>query len=137
MENATTTPNIPLTAAYIRAMIRPTKSVENSTVFADQQQSWIWRSLLYCVREQRRDLKRYRSDIGKIGHRYSPAYWVNWMSDGNIGKDASASDVHSFILSEKRMPVRRLTGKHLDNAVRFLCENGVAEAILNFVHRPL
>ena len=137
MENATTTPTNPLTAAHIRSMIRPTASVANSTVFADQQQSWIWRSLLYCVREMRRDLKRYRSDLGKVENRNSPAYWVDWMSNGKIGRDADPLDVHSAILSEKKMPARRLSGQHLDNAVRFLCEDGVAEAILNFIQRPM
>lgn len=133
MENATTTP---LTADHIRRMIQPTGSETLSAVLADQQQSWVWRCLLYCLREQRRDLKRYRSDLGKVENRGSPAYWVDWMSYGNIGKDSSPLDVHSVILHGDKMPTRRLSGKHLDNAVRFLCEDGVAEAILKFVQRP-
>ena len=133
----TTAVSAPLTADYIRSMIRPTKSVENSDAFATQQQSWIWRSLLYCFREMQKDMKQYRSDIGRVDNRNSPAYWCDWMANGCLNKNSDCSTIHAVILHGSTHPPRTLSGRHLDNAVTFLTTEGVAEAVLRFVQRPL
>ena len=133
----TTAVSAPLTADYIRSMIRPTKSVENSDAFATQQQSWIWRSLLYCFREMQRDIKQYRSDMGRVDNRNSPAYWIDWMANGGLNKNSACSEIHAVILRDAKHPPRVLSGRHLDNAVTFLTTEGVAETVLRFVQRPL
>lgn len=128
----TATTNV-LTPDFIRMMIRPTKSVENSPAFVAQQQSWIWRSLLYCHREMRRDIKQYRTDMGRVENRNSPAYWIDWMSNGRLGKNSDAADIHKVILEDQKDPPRTLSRQHLENAVTFLTTEGVAETIIKFI----
>ena len=127
-ETATTTA---LTADHIRDMVR------SDHVSASNQQSWIWRSLLYCFREMQKDIKQYRSDMGRVDNRNSPAYWIDWMSDGGLNKNSACSEIHAVILRDAKDPPRTLSGRHLDNAVTFLTTPGVAENILGFVQRPL
>ena len=127
-DTATTTA---LTADHIRDMVR------SDHVSASNQQSWIWRSLLYCFREMQRDIGQYRKDMGRVENRNSPAYWIDWMSDGGLHKNSSASDVHTVILTDTKNPPRDLSGSHMDKAVQFLTTEGVAEAVLRFVQRPL
>jgi len=99
------------------------------------QQSWVWRSLLYCFREMQRDIKRYRKDLGQVANRNSPAYWIDWMSDGRLDKNSAPSDIHNIILEDAKDPPRNLNGRHLDNAVTFLTSEGVAENVIKFVQR--
>ena len=120
-----------LTADHIRDMIR------SDQVSPSNQQSWIWRSLLYCFREMQRDIKQYRSDIGRVENRNSPAYWIDWMSDGGLNKNSECSEIHRVILTDTKNPPRDLSGSHLDKAVQFLTTPGVAENILHFVQRPV
>ena len=120
-----------LTADHIRDMIR------SDQVSPSNQQSWIWRSLLYCFREMQRDIKQYRSDIGRVENRNSPAYWIDWMSDGGLNKNSPASEIHRVILTDTKNPPRDLSRQHLDKAVQFLTTPGVAENILHFVQRPV
>ena len=127
-DTATTTA---LTADHIRDMVR------SDHVSASNQQSWIWRSLLYCFREMTKDIKQYRSDMGRVDNRNSPAYWIDWMSDGGLNKNSACSEIHRVILTDTKNPPRTLSGRHLDNAVTFLTTEGVAENILRFVQRPL
>ena len=127
-DTATTTA---LTADHIRDMVR------SDHVSASNQQSWIWRSLLYCFREMQRDIKQYRSDMGRVDNRNSPAYWIDWMSDGGLNKNSACSEIHAVILRDAKNPPRTLSGRHLDNAVTFLTTEGVAENVLRFVQRPL
>ena len=127
-DTATTTA---LTADHIRDMVR------SDHVSASNQQSWIWRSLLYCFREMQRDIKQYRSDMGRVDNRNSPAYWCDWMSDGGLNKNSACTDIHAVILRDAKDPPRTLSGRHLDNAVTFLTTEGVAETVLRFVQRPL
>ena len=127
-DTATTTA---LTADHIRDMVR------SDHVSASNQQSWIWRSLLYCFREMQKDMKQYRSDIGRVDNRNSPAYWIDWMSDGGLNKNSACSEIHAVILRDAKDPPRTLSGRHLDNAVTFLTTEGVAENVLRFVQRPL
>ena len=138
----TQTTQHPVTADYIRMMIRPTKSSQitpgsRSRAFSDQQQSWIWRCLLHCHREMRRNIENYRSDMGRVENRNSPAYWVEWMSDLALTKNSDCVDIHAVILSGRESPARPLSGRHLENAVNFLTTEGVAETVLQFVQRPL
>ena len=119
-----------LTADHIRDMVR-------THAHPRIQQSWVWRSLLYCFREMQRDIKRYRSDIGRVENRNSPAYWIDWMSDGGLNKNSGCTDIHAVILTDTKDPPRDLSGSHLDKAVQFLTTEGVAENILGFVQRPL
>lgn len=136
----TQTTQYPVTADYIRMMIQPTKSSQitsQAQAFSDQQQSWIWRCLLHCHREMRKDIKQYRSDMGRVENRNSPAYWIEWMSDLALTKNSGCTDIHAVILSGRESPARPLTGRHLENAVNFLTTEGVAETVLQFVQRPL
>jgi len=120
-----------LTADHIRDMVR------SDHVSASNQQSWVWRSLLYCFREMQKDIKRYRTDIGRVENRNSPAYWIDWMSNGGLNKNSACTDIHAVILRDAKDPPRTLSGSHLDKAVQFLTTPGVAENILGFVQRPL
>jgi hypothetical protein len=120
-----------LTADHIRDMVR------GITTPHETQQSWIWRSLLYCFREMQKDMKQYRSDIGRVDNRNSPAYWIDWMANGGLNKNSACSEIHAVILRDAKHPPRVLSGRHLDNAVTFLTTEGVAEAVLRFVQRPL
>tara|TARA_R100001443_G_scaffold115577_1_gene133678 strand:- start:107 stop:490 length:384 start_codon:yes stop_codon:yes gene_type:complete len=126
--NDTATTNV-LTPDHIRDMVR------SDHVSASNQQRWVWRSLLYCFREMQRDIKQYRSDLGRVDNRNSPAYWCDWMSDGRLNKNSAASDIHNVILEDVKDPPRNLNGRHLDNAVTFLTSEGVAENVLKFVQR--
>ena len=119
-----------LTADHIRDMVRS----DYDTLY---QQQWVWRSLLYCFREMQRDIKQYRSDMGRIENRNSPAYWIDWMSDGGLNKNSPASEIHRVILTDTKNPPRDLSRQHLDKAVQFLTTPGVAENILHFVQRPV
>jgi len=128
MTDTATTPNV-LTPDHIRDMVR------SDQVSASNQQRWVWRSLLYCFREMQRDIKQYRSDLGRVDNRNSPAYWCDWMSDGRLNKNSAASDIHNIILEDVKDPPRNLNGSHLDKAVQFLTSEGVAENVLKFVQR--
>ena len=59
-----TEPTTALTADHIRDMVRS----DYDTLY---QQQWVWRSLLYCFREMQKDIKQYRSDIGRVENRNS------------------------------------------------------------------
>ena len=128
MNDTATTTNV-LTPDHIRDMVR------SDQVSASNQQRWVWRSLLYCFREMQRDIKQYRSDLGRVDNRNSPAYWCDWMSDGRLNKNSAASDIHNVILEDAKDPPRNLNGSHLDKAIEFLCSEGVAENVLKFVQR--
>ena len=119
-----------LTADHIRDMVR-------THAHPRIQQSWIWRSLLYCFREMQKDMKQYRSDIGRVDNRNSPAYWIDWMANGGLNKNSDSPTIHAVILHGSTHPPRTLSGSHLDKAVQFLTTEGVAENILGFVQRPL
>jgi len=123
----TATTNV-LTPDHIRDMVRS----DHDTLY---QQQWVWRSMLYCFREMQRDIKQYRSDLGRLENRNSPAYWCDWMSDGRLNKNSAASDIHNIILEDVKDPPRSLNGSHLDKAVQFLTSEGVAENVLKFVQR--
>ena len=133
MTDTATTSNV-LTATTIRDMVRNGSQLPNDNRPATQQ-SWVWRSLLYCFREMQRDIKQYRSDLGRVDNRNSPAYWCDWMSDGRLNKNSAASDIHNVILEDVKDPPRNLNGSHLDKAVQFLMTEGVAENVLKFVQR--
>ena len=133
-ETATTTA---LTADHIRDMVRGPVDGISDPASASNQQSWIWRSLLYCFREMQRDIKQYRSDMGRVDNRNSPAYWCDWMANGSLNKNSDSPTIHAVILHGSTHPPRVLSGRHLDNAVTFLTTEGVAEAVLRFVQRPL
>tara|TARA_R110002096_G_scaffold28772_2_gene87218 strand:- start:983 stop:1384 length:402 start_codon:yes stop_codon:yes gene_type:complete len=133
MTDTATTSNV-LTATTIRDMVRNGSQLPNDNRPATQQ-SWVWRSLLYCFREMQRDIKQYRSDLGRVDNRNSPAYWCDWMSDGRLQRDCAASDIHNMILEDAKNPPRNLNGSHLDKAIEFLCSEGVAENVLKFVQR--
>lgn len=128
MTDTATTPNV-LTPDHIRDMVR------SDQVSANNQQRWVWRSMLYCFREMQRDIKQYRSDLGRVDNRNSPAYWCDWMSDGRLNKNSAASDIHNIILEDVKDPPRNLSGSHMDKAVQFLTSEGVAENVLKFVQR--
>jgi hypothetical protein len=139
----TATTNV-LTSDHIRDMIRngmPSREmndlVRNGSQLPDNrlvtQQSWIWRSLLYCHREMRRDIKQYRTDMGRVENRNSPAYWIDWMSNGKLNKNSDAADIHKVILEDAKNPPRILSRQHLENAVTFLTTEGVAETIIKFI----
>ncbi len=145
MNDTETTSNV-LTPDHIRDMIgngMPSREmndlVRNGSQLPDNrlanQQRWVWRSLLYCFREMQRDIKQYRSDLGRVDNRNSPSYWCEWMSDGRLNKNSAASDIHKMILEDAKNPPRDLNGRHLDNAVTFLTTEGVAENVLKFVQR--
>jgi hypothetical protein len=145
MNDTATTTNV-LSPDHIRDMIgngMPSREmndlVRNGSQLPDNrlanQQRWVWRSLLYCFREMQRDIKQYRSDIGRVDNRNSPAYWCDWMSDGRLNKNSAASDIHNIILEDVKNPPRPLNGSHLDKAVQFLITEGVAENVLKFVQR--
>ena len=68
-------------------------------------------------------------------NRNSPAYWIDWMSDGRLDKNSAPSDIHNIILEDAKDPPRNLNGRHLDNAVTFLTTEGVAENVIKFVQR--
>ena len=121
----TATTNV-LTADHIRDMVR---NPDRPTT----QQSWVWRSLLYCHREMKRDMKQYRTDMGRVENRNSPAYWIDWMSDGRLNKNSDAADIHNVILEDAKDPPRTLSGRHFDNALTFLTTEGVAETIIKFI----
>jgi len=127
MTDTATNPNV-LTSDYIRNMVQ-------SSEHPPMQQSWVWRSLLYCFREMQRDIRRYRKDLGQVENRNSPAYWIDWMSDGRLDKNSAPSDIHNIILEDAKDPPRNLNGRHLDNAVTFLTTEGVAENVIKFVQR--
>mgnify|MGYP001209597800 CR=1 FL=1 len=127
MTDTANNPNV-LTTDYIRDMVR---NGDRPTT----QQSWVWRSLLYCFREMQRDIKQYRSDMGRVDNRNSPAYWCDWMSDGRLQRGCAASDIHNIILEDAKDPPRNLSGSHMDKAVQFLTSEGVAENVLKFVQR--
>ena len=130
MTDTATTSNV-LSPDHIRDMVR---SVHDEAS-ASNQQSWVWRSLLYCFREMQRDIKQYRTDLGRVENRNSPAYWCDWMSDGRVNKNSACADVHKMILEDAKDPPRNLSGSHMDKAVQFLCSEGVAENVLKFVQR--
>ena len=78
-------------------------------------------------------MKQYRTDMGRVENRNSPAYWIDWMSDGRLNKNSDAADIHNVILEDAKDPPRTLSGRHFDNALTFLTTEGVAETIIKFI----
>jgi hypothetical protein len=104
-------------------------------------QTWLFRTLLLLKQAQMENAKLFRATMtddrtgDRIENRNSSGYWLEWMTEGSIPRNADADSIKVIRnLSEPIELKRTLTREHLDNAVALTTHPVVAQAVVNYVN---
>lgn len=104
-------------------------------------QTWLFRTLLLLKQAQMENAKLFRATMtddrtgDRIENRNSSGYWLEWMTEGSIPRNADADSIKMIRnLSEPIELKRTLTREHLDNAVALTTHPVVAQAVVNYVN---
>jgi len=104
-------------------------------------QTWLFRTLLLLKQAQMENAKLFRATMtddrtgDRIENRNSSGYWLEWMTEGSIPRNADAETINVIRnLSEPIELKRTLTREHLDNAVALTTHPVVAQAVVNYVN---
>jgi len=104
-------------------------------------QTWLFRTLLLLKQAQAEHAKLFRATMtddrtgDRIENRNSAGYWLEWMTEGSIPRNADADSMKVIRnLSEPIELKRTLTREHLDNAVALTTHPVVAQAVVNYVN---
>ena len=104
-------------------------------------QTWLCRTLLLLKQAQMENAKLFRATMtddrtgDRIENRNSSGYWLEWMTEGSIPRNADAETIN--VIRNLNEPIelkRTLTREHLDNAVALTTHPGVAQAVVNYVN---
>jgi hypothetical protein len=104
-------------------------------------QTWLFRTLLLLKQAQAENAKLFRATMtddrtgDRIENRNSSGYWLEWMTEGSIPRNADADSIKMIRnLNEPIELKRTLTREHLDNAVALTTHPVVAQAVVNYVN---
>tara|TARA_R100000482_G_scaffold124264_2_gene76512 strand:- start:653 stop:1066 length:414 start_codon:yes stop_codon:yes gene_type:complete len=104
-------------------------------------QTWLFRTLLLLKQAQMENAKLFRATMtddrtgDRIENRNSSGYWLEWMTEGSIPRNADADSIKMIRnLNEPIELKRTLTREHLDNAVALTTHPVVAQAVVNYVN---
>jgi len=104
-------------------------------------QTWLFRTLLLLKQAQAENAKLFRATMtddrtgDRIENRNSSGYWLEWMTEGSIPRNADADSMKVIRnLSEPIELKRTLSREHLDNAVALTTHPVVAQAVVNYVN---
>ena len=104
-------------------------------------QTWLFRTLLLLKQAQAENAKLFRATMtddrtgDRIENRNSSGYWLEWMTEGSIPRNADADSMKVIRnLSEPIELKRTLTREHLDNAAALTTHPVVAQAVVNYVN---
>ena len=104
-------------------------------------QTWLFRTLLLLKQAQMENAKLFRATMtddrtgDRIENRNSSGYWLEWMTEGSIPRNADADSIKMIRnLNEPIELKRTLTREHLDNAVALTTHPVVARAVVNYVN---
>jgi len=104
-------------------------------------QTWLFRTLLLLKQAQMENAKLFRATMtddrtgDRIENRNSSGYWLEWMTEGSIPRNADADSIK--VIRNLNEPIelkRTLTREHLDNAVALTTHPVVAQAVVNYVN---
>ena len=104
-------------------------------------QTWLFRTLLLLKQAQCENAKLFRATMtddrtgDRIENRNSSGYWLEWMTEGSIPRNADAETIN--VIRNLNEPIelkRTLTREHLDNAVALTTHPVVAQAVVNYVN---
>ena len=104
-------------------------------------QTWLFRTLLLLKQAQAENAKLFRATMtddrtgDRIENRNSSGYWLEWMTEGSIPRNADAETIN--VIRNLNEPIelkRTLTREHLDNAVALTTHPVVAQAVVNYVN---
>tara|TARA_R100000479_G_scaffold37625_1_gene16679 strand:+ start:1133 stop:1546 length:414 start_codon:yes stop_codon:yes gene_type:complete len=104
-------------------------------------QTWLFRTLLLLKQAQMENAKLFRATMtddrtgDRIENRNSSGYWLEWMTEGSIPRNADAETIN--VIRNLNEPIelkRTLTREHLDNAVALTTHPVVAQAVVNYVN---
>ena len=104
-------------------------------------QTWLFRTLLLLKQAQAENAKLFRATMtddrtgDRIENRNSAGYWLEWMTEGSIPRNADADSIK--VIRNLNEPIelkRTLSREHLDNAVALTTHPVVAQAVVNYVN---